>query len=109
MRRESSFWTRPPMGARFTTGARWRATGVAMLALTGVGCGGSASETPFPQPPIDDRLAARHERANAPEEATEASTTNVATQASAAATASSSNDSAPLPDPGVSPAPGPAF
>lgn len=63
-----------------------------------VGCGGSASETPFPQPPIDRELAARHEHAWEAEEGdVDSSNATGATAASLASSDVRSEQAPPAP------------
>jgi hypothetical protein len=66
-----------------------------------VGCGGSSSETPFPQVPVDPELQARHDAVLAESTADDSSETN-ATSAAAAkpASAERSMDSAAAAEPG---------
>jgi hypothetical protein len=63
---------------------------VAALVLTlgyTVSCGGSASETPFPQPPIEHDLAARHDTAHAADDVAPAPTLGVSASISASSSA----------------------
>jgi hypothetical protein len=93
------------MRREYKSKTRWALRVSALVAASGViSCGGSASETPFPQPPIESNLAARHEAARgndtAPSEAL-GSSSEVATEASAAANSSDLPPSAPTVSPGA--------
>lgn len=50
-----------------------------------VACGGSSSETPFPQAPLDPKLQARHDAASAAQAAEEGPGSALATSASPSA------------------------